>query len=52
VVTEIDADFEGDAYAPVFGPEWIEVARETHVSATGLEFSFVTYGNSASAQNA
>jgi dihydrofolate reductase len=52
VVTEIDADYEGDAYAPVFGPEWIEVARDNHVSATGLQFAFVTYGNSLNMQNA
>jgi len=45
VVTEIDADYEGDAYAPQFGPQWLEVARERHVSATGLGFSFVTYQN-------
>jgi dihydrofolate reductase len=43
VVTEIDADFEGDAFAPTFGPGWTEVTREPHVSATGLPFSFVTY---------
>lgn len=43
VVTEIDADFEGDAHAPQFGPAWTEVAREPHVSASGLPFSFVTY---------
>lgn len=43
VVTEIDAPFEGDAYAPQFGPQWTEVARERHISVTGLSFSFVTY---------
>ena len=43
VVTEIDADFEGDAYAPPFGPEWIETEREQHTSTTGIKFSFVTY---------
>ncbi|MFZ3219200.1 MAG: dihydrofolate reductase [Rhodoferax sp.] len=43
VVTEIDADFEGDAHAPTFGPGWTEVAREPHVAANGLPFSFVTY---------
>ncbi len=43
VVTEIDADFEGDAHAPAFGPGWAETAREPQVSATGLRFSFVTY---------
>jgi dihydrofolate reductase len=52
VVTEIDANFEGDAHSPVFGSEWLEVAREEHLSRTGLKFSFVTYGNSQSVQNA
>lgn len=45
VVTEIGAEYEGDAYAPQFGPQWREVARERHVSGTGLGFSFVTYQN-------
>lgn len=44
VVTEIDAEFDGDAYAPRLGPEWQEVAREQHTSASGLPFAFVTYG--------
>jgi dihydrofolate reductase len=43
VVTEIDADFEGDAFAPTIGPEWREIAREAHVAASGLGYSFVTY---------
>ena len=43
VVTEIEADYEGDAYAPQFGPEWRESRREAHVAASGLKFSFVTY---------
>ena len=43
VVTEIEASFDGDAYAPQFGPEWIEIGRESHVSVNGLKFSFVTY---------
>jgi dihydrofolate reductase len=43
VVTEIDADFEGDAFAPQLGPDWQETAREAHISKTGLAFSFVTY---------
>jgi dihydrofolate reductase len=47
VVTEIDADFEGDAFAPAFGPEWIETARDRQVSSTGLVFSFVTYQKNA-----
>jgi dihydrofolate reductase len=43
VATEIDADYDGDAYAPLLGAEWHEVARERHVSKTGLGYSFVTY---------
>ncbi len=43
VVTEIAADFEGDAFAPVFGSEWQVTSRESHVSSTGMNFSFVTY---------
>jgi dihydrofolate reductase len=45
VVTEIEASYDGDAFAPQFGPEWKETARERHVSSTGLKFSFVTYTN-------
>jgi dihydrofolate reductase len=44
VVTEVDAVFEGDAFAPVFGPQWKEMNREPQVSSNGLGFSFVTYG--------
>ena len=43
VVTEIDADFEGDAFAPTLSPKWHEVQRESHTAANGLAFSFVTY---------
>ena len=43
VVTEIEADFEGDAFAPQFGPQWTQTGRERQVSATGLNFSFVKY---------
>ena len=46
-VTEIDADFEGDTPAPRLGGQWREVARERHVSATGLAYSFVTYQNTS-----
>jgi dihydrofolate reductase len=47
VVTEIDADFEGDAFAPVLGTRWQEKQRETWVSTKGLPFSFVTYHRTA-----
>ncbi len=43
VVTDIEASYEGDAFAPKFGPQWRETSREKQVSATGLRFSFVTY---------
>ena len=42
-VTEIAQDFLGDAYAPVLGTDWLESARDSHVSASGMAFSFVTY---------
>lgn len=43
VVTEIAQDFEGDAFAPALGTGWQESNRESHVSASGLPFDFVTY---------
>ena len=43
VVTEIDADFDGDAHAPAIGPEWQEAAREPFESRTGLRGAFVTW---------
>jgi dihydrofolate reductase len=45
VVTEIEMDCEGDAFAPELGASWREVARERHVGADGLAYSFVTYQN-------
>lgn len=45
VVTEIEAPFDGDAFAPALGPAWQEVARERHVSSTGLAYAFVTLHN-------
>ncbi|HXD39873.1 MAG TPA: dihydrofolate reductase [Ramlibacter sp.] len=44
-VTEIEAEFDGDVFAPRFGPEWLELARRRQRSATGLDYSFVTYRN-------
>ena len=43
VVTEIDAEFDGDAFAPTLSTPWREIHRESHVAANGLTFSFVTY---------
>lgn len=43
-VTEIHAEYQGDAFLPEFNlSEWQEVSREAHVSAQGLPFSYVTY---------
>ena len=42
VVTEIEADFEGDAFAPTFDASWQETARSTHVAANGLTYSLVS----------
>ena len=43
VVTEIEADYEGDVHAPSLGAEWVETMRERHVSSTGIAYSFVTF---------
>jgi len=42
VVTEIDADFEGDAFAPTFDASWQEIQRTRHTAANGLAYSLVT----------
>ena len=42
IITEIDREFEGDAFAPVFDAAWRETARASYVSTNGLPFSFVT----------
>ena len=41
-ITEIDISPEGDAFAPVFSPEWLETRRESHMAANGLNYCFVT----------
>ncbi len=46
-VTEIAQNVDGDAYAPVLGPEWTEAAREDHTSASGVPFSFIRYVRTA-----
>lgn len=47
VVTEIDADFEGDAFAPTLGPEWALTHSSSHNSAQGLGYRLATYERSA-----
>ena len=45
VVTEIDADVQGDAVFPAIDPrQWIATQRERHHSeANGFDYAFVTY---------
>ena len=43
-LTEIQADFAGDAWFPEFDPSaWQEAERQAHVSDAGLGYHFVTY---------
>jgi dihydrofolate reductase len=42
-LTEIDAEFPGDATMPPLGPEWREVARQAHAAHEGRPgYAFVT----------
>ena len=45
IVTEIDAEFECDAFFPTIEPSaWQEVSRETHHSESlGVDYAFVIY---------
>ena len=44
VLTEIDADLEGDVHFPAWDRQaFTEAAREAHVGADGTPFAFVTY---------
>jgi dihydrofolate reductase len=43
-VTEIDAEYEGDAFFPEFEiNEWEAGQRESHQAENGLRFSYITY---------
>lgn len=43
-VTEIDAEFEGDAFFPEFNlSEWSAGEMETHTSTNGLSFRYLIY---------
>jgi len=49
-VTEIQADYEGDAHFPEFdSAHWRETSRDSQVSAGGLAYDFVVYERSAGA---
>jgi dihydrofolate reductase len=43
VVTHIDASFEGDAFAPALGNEWIRVNHEAHIASSGVPYAFSTF---------
>jgi len=44
VITEIDADFSGDAFAPELGGEWqVAQVEPKQISQTGLPFRFMVY---------
>ncbi|MEV0709763.1 dihydrofolate reductase [Nocardia aurea] len=44
LVTEVDTDVDGDAYAPVIGPEWrTEQDAPWHTSRTGTRFRIRRY---------
>ncbi|MFD4291646.1 dihydrofolate reductase [Rhodococcus sp. NPDC058505] len=45
VVTEVDLDVDGDAYAPALGPEWVALSTGDwqESSRDGTRFRFVTY---------
>lgn len=43
-ITEVALDVKGDAFFPDFTyQEWLETAREAHISAQGLGFNYATY---------
>ena len=43
-LTEIDAEFAGDAHFPPYDTaRWQEVSRESGISAEGLRYAFVNY---------
>jgi dihydrofolate reductase len=43
-ITEIKADYEGDAHFPEIDPlAWRETRRDNHVSQSGLAYDFVIY---------
>lgn len=43
VVTEIDAEFEGDAFAPILDAQWHASATAFQTAANGLRYRFVTH---------
>ncbi len=42
-ITEVQADFTGDAFFPNISSEWQQISRESHISEQGLAFDYVQY---------
>ena len=43
-ITEVHADFDGDAYFEKLDlTQWQELEREKHIAASGLQYSYVSY---------
>jgi len=47
VVTELDLDVDGDAFAPALDASWARTTHETHTAASGLRFAWATYQRKA-----
>ncbi len=43
IITKIDAEFAGDAFAPALDATWVETKQEAHTAANGLRYAFITY---------
>lgn len=43
VVTVVDLEVQGDAYAPSMGTAWVGVAGAKQLSTTGLHYQFIEY---------
>lgn len=43
IITEVGIDAVGDTLFPDLASDWREVTRESHTSAAGLPYAFVTY---------
>lgn len=48
-ITEVQADFAGDAFFPNISNVWLEVSRQSHISVQGLAFDYVQYEKNKSA---
>jgi dihydrofolate reductase len=47
LLTEVDADMEGDAFFPPWRSQFSETSRQTHHTSAGTRFDFVTYRRTA-----